>query len=211
MLESLDDQALSQDTLSIKDSTGEEVYCKIGVHQTCGSEEPLDKGEINVLFSKRDISQEYVLAKPGLYTVQFRGGHLGIGGAALPASNVLTISVKQGEPLKFDQILLNLEASVPDKQWHVSGYSDYYRGAEVFAEVNKFILLRRPESHLKKDILKAEVWLSTKQLPDDYKEEGAKPLYLGKKDQGYFYAIIPDETSKVWPTVKADIIKALAL
>lgn len=206
-----DAQGLSQNTLSIKDSSGKEVYCKIDSHQTCGSEEPLDKGEINVLFSKRNISQEYVLAKPGLYTVQFRGGRLGIGGATLPASNVLTISVKEGEPLKFDQIVLDLEASVPDKQWHISGYSDFYRGAEVFAEVNKFILLRHPESHLKKDIVKAEVWLSTKQLPDDDKEEGTKPLSLGQNDQGYFYAIIPNETSKVWPTVKADIIKALAL
>jgi hypothetical protein len=203
-----DAQGLSHNTISVKDSAGKEVHCKIGSHQTGGSESPLDKGEIDILFSKRDLAADYVIAKPGTYTVQFRGGSYGMGGkdSELPPSNVVKMEVKDGQPLVFDTILLKLEGVVPSERWQVSGYHDHRTAVDT-----KFIVSRSPESRLKRDVLRAEVWIAPKSLEGDKSLEGSNAEYLGRHKQNYVYAVIPEATEAVWPTAGADIRKALDL
>lgn len=202
-----DIQGISHDVFTIQDSEGSEPYCKIRSHQTMGSQSPIDTGEIDTLLSARDLAQDYVIYKPGTYKVWFCGGRLGIDGASMPRSNVVTFTVKEGTPSAFDRDCGKLIGILPER-WHLSGNEDHLGGLPFNCTLFNF--LRSPESGLKDDVLRAELCLSPEPLPSaEVKKRSYQ--YLGKNDQGCFYGLLPEPTQTVWPTFAIDIVKALGL
>jgi hypothetical protein len=118
VIENLGSRALQVETtqvainasMSIVRSDGTNVpYIAPGA-QTGWGGPVLNPGERKVLFEGLDIADQYLIASPGTYTVQFRGnpGNVGVeelpAFAAIPASNVVTIRVTDG-PLKLSRLV----------------------------------------------------------------------------------------------------------
>jgi hypothetical protein len=138
VIENLGSRALQVETtqvainasMSIERSDGTNVpYIAPGA-QTGWGGPVLNPGERTVLFEGLDIADQYLIASPGTYTVQFRGnpGNVGFEAipafAAIPASNVVTIRVTDG-PVKPSRLLASaLFDAVQASGWHVELFGE---------------------------------------------------------------------------------------
>lgn len=209
-----DNQAIGHDTLSIQDENRNEVYCKQGPFQTLGADRPIDAGEIVSLFENRNISDEYVIVKPGKYTIQFRGGNYGMSrDSDFPPSNIIEFDVKPGEPDPEDVLISSL-SNLFSKDWKLSrdwdknqtplGRKSIKSKASVFAQYHSS----------KSNSAYIRLWLTIEQ-DDQLKNEefkGKISELLGQNSDGKFiYIEVSESADKVWPTARQDISSALKL
>ncbi len=89
-----DSQGVRQNTLLIIGPDGKEVNYKRGQVMTAGAEQPIDTGEIVILFENRNIAKEYTITIPGHYTIKFREGDYGLSAESIfHASNIVEFEV----------------------------------------------------------------------------------------------------------------------
>jgi len=212
-----DNQAISHNALIIKDTNGKEAYYKKGSFQTAGGERPIDTGEIIPLFENRNITNEYVIAKPGKYTIQFRGGNYGMSSdSTFPPSNTIEFEVKAGTSSQDNILISSLLETLPDKKWQLTPRwrrddetplgRNPVKGSSI--EIVRY-------AKLKVDVVSMTLWQTDE--PSEVsaqQKEGEKKVseYLGHSPSGqYYYIHIPLKVEEYWPSVREDIIKALNL
>lgn len=192
-----DHRAASFKPMIIKTADNNRPYDKIGPYSTQG-EPPnsIDAGEVVTLFENLDISEEYVILKPGKYTIQFHGR---------PASNIIEFEIKPGNPTEIDLLVASLVDILPDPNWRVVAPK-----MPPNAHGQNLVVLGR--GFKQKNSAWVRLWL-TKRPGDiiEHRQHDAISDYLGKNDSGYFYIEIPPEAMDYWPTIKEDIVKALKL
>lgn len=209
-----DHQAITHNTLIIKTPDNNEPYYKVSSFQTAGSEHPIDKGEIVTLFEDRNISDEYVILKPGKYKIQFHGGIYGMAiDSNFPASNIVEFVVKPASPNPTDLLISSILNILPDSRWQTAA-SRSYNPPSGRKEVKgiSIILIRYPESGLIMGTIIVTLWQT--QAKADVLEQGTNKQvsdYLGMNSSGYFYIEIPPKALDYWPNLKEDIIKNLKL
>lgn len=210
-----DHQAISHNTLLIKAPDSNEVYYKKGQFQTGGAMQPIDKGEIVTLFENRNITDEYVITKPGKYSIQLREGNYGMSmDSTFPASNIIEFEVKAGTPRKEDRILSSLIDILPNKKWQLAWSSDTSSDAPAGREKVKntfscsFYRIAGPSG--KEEVITVRLWVTPKQTKvKKQREDTVISEYLGKTAFGYAYALTPPKVDEYWPTVEQDIFEAL--
>lgn len=120
-------QVAVNDSMTIKDPEGQYVPYTSSMFQTLGGSRPLKPGETVILFDQLDIASQYQLAKPGRYTVQFRGQDRAFGEIPIPESNVVGIEVKIEEQgnlsILMDEISFSqgeiMSARVPNPDYKI--------------------------------------------------------------------------------------------
>jgi len=184
--------------LTIKTPDNNRPYDKIGPYSTIGmQDDSIDPCKIVTLFKDYDITDDYVILKPGKYTVQFRGR---------PASNIIEFEVKPGTPDERDLLVVTLQSILPDPNWRVVApkmRTDKYEG-------QKLVILSRGTKI--EDRAAAMLWL-TKSPGKTFEQRQFVTIneYLGKNETGYFYIEIRPKVLEYWPKMKEDITKALNL
>ncbi len=173
------------------------LYDKKGHYQTAGGMQKIEPGEIVTLFENRDITDEYVIMKPGKYIIQSH---------PIPASNIIEFEVEPGTPDQQDLLVSLLVNVLPDKSWRVM--TPKIRNASVEQESILVVLGRGGLT----DFIGVMLWQTKTQGAIDDRRQNPPPYeYLGKSSSGYFYITIPPKALDYWPKMKEDIVKALKL
>ncbi|MFH1858382.1 MAG: hypothetical protein ABH845_05725 [Candidatus Omnitrophota bacterium] len=210
-----DHQGVTGHSLAITDPDGKEVYYKISSFQTTGSSQPIDAGETVVLLDTRDIASDYLIVKPGKYTIQFREGNYGfLFDDTFPASNVVSFEVEPGNAAKEDRVMASLVEVVPQDGWRVAKGWDRKNAPIGRKASDGFLVLLVRIAELKKDILYVRLWVTRKSTDIAKGQETKGPEaseFLGKNKIGYFYAAIPPEAEKLWPSIREDLVRTLNL
>jgi hypothetical protein len=199
-----DHQGISHNALIIINANNNEAYYKKGPFQTQGAPHQIDSGKIVTLFENRNIADEYVMTKPGIYTIQFRGGYFG---SYFPASNIIRFEVKPGTPDVRDLLINSLVEIIPDANWLVMTVPKIKTPAGRKGAEGISIVLYRVRSRIRVILWKTESIAEV----DKQSEDPQTSDYLGKDASGYFYITIPSKALDYWPTMKEDIIKALKI
>jgi len=216
-LKMYDHQGIGHDSLLIKDPDGKEVYYKASSFQTVGAVKPIDAKEIVRLFEGRDVASEYVITRPGKYTIQFRQGNYGMSrDSTFPASNILKFEVQPGQAKPEDVLITRLMNIVPGHGWQISkGWqSDQLAtpsGRNPMKGVNVNLV---KHAKLKRDVIYVSLWQM--EQPSSAKEGEKAPMpevseYLGQNPLGHFYVSIPAKAEELWPTIRTDLKKTLNL
>jgi hypothetical protein len=208
-----DHQAISHNSLMIKDPNANEVYYKKGPFQTSGTDHPIDRGEIVTLFEDRNITDEYLITKPGRYSIQFRGGNYGAAvDSTFPSSNIIKFEVKEGTLPKEDRIISQLIEILPNKKWQLARSSDPSSEAPSGREKvkNTFACSLLRVAGLKKDVVTVRLWITPKRTKVKKRREDERVSeYLGKTAYGHAYILAPQNVEEYWPTAGQDIFNAL--
>lgn len=211
-----DRQYIAFNSLLIKTSDTNEQYYKHPPFQTQGAGEPIDKGEIVTLFENRNITDEYVIIKPGRYTIQFRGAYYGHG-SNFPASNVIEFEVKPGTPKEEDILISSLVGILPEAKWRDKWQLASIPNENMVAPAGRkevkgvSIALIRLSGVISTTII-AQLWQTKTSAEISEQKAGIQISdYLGRNASGYFYAAIPPKALECWPKMKDDISNALNL
>jgi hypothetical protein len=210
-LKQYDYNAISYHSLIIKTADNNEPYFKLSHYQTMEAPRPIGPDGIVTLFENRNITEEFVIIKPGKYRVQFRGGRPGSPDLILPASNVIEFEVKPGTPDERDFLISLLANVLPDASWHAEIQQRRRNAPAGRKEEAISIILRHPHPGRYAGII-VTLWRTDLPVEVTEQRQDAKTNdYLGKNDSGYFYIEIPPEALDYWPKMKEDIAKALKL
>lgn len=154
-----DQQAAVNGSLVVKGPEGEAVpYIEPGA-QTLGFQKQLKPGDTVTIFDGLDLAAQYLIAKPGKYTVKF------FGSVGLPGSNTLEINVADGQLPDRTKLLKALIDSVP-KGWKPS----HNNGA--------FFIINSP-TRLKKDVASVSLTFTKTKVSKDAEAEYAGETRLG--------------------------------
>jgi len=184
--------------LVIKEPDGNCPYDKLGPYQTMeGAIKTIAAGEVRTLINKKDIAEEYLIIKPGKYTIQFNGGNM------LPVSEIYELEVKDGKPDDRDIIIESLINVLPDEKWRAAGIRKEV-DSDRNASTNLIVLHRGGYDGITVILvyIKYTGEISDINIPDNY---------LGRNELGYYSLNAPPEALELWPTIKKDIIKALKI
>ncbi len=216
------------DTVLIKNQEGNEAYYDAPPVQTLGMEVPLDAGEIEILFDKRDINEEYVIIEPGVYTIQFRGYNMSIpsveidpgpilseSNISFPPSNIIEFEVKPGTLVNHSALINSLRNILPQDGWEmISPRRKEMVVPKGRREVKGCEIGIVWQGQLKPDVVYVGLWQTYKATELSASADGGlKPSeYLGQDPAGkHYYVSIPEKAKESWPTVKEDIISALQI
>jgi hypothetical protein len=209
-----DHQGISHNVLRIKTGDNNEPYYKVGPFQTGGAEHPIDKGEVVTLFEGRNITDEYVIIKPGKYTIQFRGGDYGMAiDSTFPASNVIEFEVKPGTADECDLLISSLVGILPDVRWQAATAPKGDRRTPAGRkEVKGISIILVRHSGLIRDTIITTLWQTKTAAEVIGQGAGTETSdFLGRNASGNLYAKIPPKALDYWPKMKEDIVKALKL
>jgi hypothetical protein len=197
------DSSTSFKPLIVKTPDNNYPYDKIGPFSTMvRPDSSIDACEIVILFEDRDITDEYLVIKPGKYTVQFRGG------GGLPISNIVEFEVKPGKPNERDFLVSLLINILPDESWRVAVSKKRNVSAEQKENAFAVVVARGG----KMDGIGVMLWQTKTQGAIIDQRHSPPPVeYLGKNNSDYFYISIPPKALDYWPKMKEDIAKALKL
>jgi hypothetical protein len=186
-------------SLMVKTADNNELYDKKGPYQTQGGMQQIKADEIVTLFENRDVTDQYLIIKPGKYKIQFRG---------IPASNVIEFEVKQGTPDERDLLVSLLVRILPDSSWRVTAPKRRSASAEQKEESIVVVIGRGGLT----DAIGVMLWQTKTQGAIIDRRHSPPPVeYLGKNNLDYFYISIPPKALDYWPKMKEDIAKALKL
>ncbi|MFC1599267.1 hypothetical protein ACFL2W_00600 [Candidatus Omnitrophota bacterium] len=221
-----DKQGIINDRFIVKDPQGKQAYNKHQPYQTCGYDEPIDRGEINILFENRDIAEETVIINSGEYTVQF--SETTFRNVILPASNILEIQIKQGKPRREDILITSLVEILPSNQWYyyaLEGHKEYISRVMSRKAIDEgVIVVLNHRDYIGKGEPRIVLWQTEKPAkiiriknfldflkPEKFRNNVYSNEYLGRNTLGHVYARIPSFVDKVWPTFREDVTNALGL
>jgi hypothetical protein len=174
-----DQQSAVNGSLIVKGPDGKDVpYIGLGF-QTMGSKTTLAPGATKVVVKELDVAEQYLIEKPGKYTVQSRerGG--------LPASNELTMTLKAGELAGMTKLFASIHRAAP-AGWRAARYGDSIE------------LLSTP-TNLKADATSISLYFTKddKQLPMGLQR--AQPFGLGETKFGHAWIVRATHATERWP------------
>jgi hypothetical protein len=207
-------------SLEVRDPQGRTLPYTAQMFQTAGGKLPaLMPGNVVYLFEGLDIDSQYLIVKPGKYSVQFRGG-------SVPRSNTVEIEVRPGTLPPIKRIVARLLDILPkDCTISVHGYpheSDHTRACywdepppgwePVRGMPTIFLAGKLPEEGSGS----VKLWLSDRKLQWTGKVAGPgdqAAFYYGKCPEGYIYTDLSPNEGKGddWHKFRHDFDKALRL
>jgi hypothetical protein len=208
-------------SLKVLDPEGHPIRYSATSFQTMINKFPaLMPGNVVNLFDGLDLDSQYLIVKPGKYSVQFR--HY-----AFPNSNTVEVEVRPGTLPPIKRIAARLLEVLP-KEWVliVHGYAGEPNGSRpVYWDdpppgrepVRGLPTLILRDSLAKEGSINATFWLSERPLPRIVGGDGPKQTaaaFYGKCPEGYLYALTPSEAAvkdAQWPTFEQDLRKALEI
>ena len=175
-------------------------------------------GNVVFLFDELDLDSQYLIVKPGKYSVQFRG-------YGAPNSNTVEIDVRPGPLPPIKRIAARLLEVLPtDWEITVHGYpgeSDCSRACNWdepppgWEAERGLPTIGLAGDRSKEGGVSGRLWLSNHKLQWTGKGAGpgeTVPLYYGKCPEGYVYADLPSDymaATARWATFERDFKKAL--
>ena len=180
-------QATVNNSLEVKGPDNKSVPYTDLSYQTAGRSKALKPGQTVTIFENLDVAGQYLLDKPGAYTVQFRGRD------ALPASNVLTITLERGQLPVIAELYVRMRGAAP-QDWLLS------------KTANALFISRVPTS-LKRDITTVQVWFTKEKKSgyDDLKRGPQNLEYIGETRLGHAWLSADDGVKTHWPKYAADV------
>lgn len=228
-----DKQHADIDTMLIKGPDGQVVPYIMEPVSTAGSPKPLRPGKMVILFEEIDVAEQYYIAKPGRYTVQFRGTLGGPPGmpftiVPFPPSNPVTIEVLPNEDAVSDgDFVPKLLSILPARWYFIAGPYAYVQEKEVRPEGRSPVkgvhasMFYSPTDR-KGDDVWVEVWQTRRESAvSGQKKAGPASEYLGKNPWGHVYVrfshrqwgrekvLTPAEMAVHWRDVREKIAAAL--
>jgi len=201
-------------SMIIRDLGGKELPYIAPVCQTLGGPRPLKPGEQVVLFDELDITEQYLVTKPGQYTVQFRGQDQAFGEVPIPPSNTIRIRVAAG-PLRTSRaIASHLVAVAPEARWKLSVVSEGEVTPSGRSSTRGVLLYLVRWATLKSDLVFVHIWVT--EGPTDAVEKRTEQTatiaeHLGHSQWGDIYMRADAGVTRFWPEIRRDIRKALKL
>jgi hypothetical protein len=207
---SYDDQQVEvNNSMRLFGPDGKPVRYIGGWFQTVGETKVLRPSETSVLFDGLDLYKQYLIVKPGKYTVRFPGP---------PASNTVTIDVGDAA-VPVARLLASRVAGILPKHWSMM-IEEVPREATLPGwEPKKLmpcVVLIGCSTGRKADVVSVELKISDRELSWVGKVEkpGDKTAVgLGKFQDAHVYTVLPAEAElrlAQWPTLQRDIAAALA-
>ncbi|MBI1783594.1 hypothetical protein HYR69_00490 [Candidatus Sumerlaeota bacterium] len=199
---------------TICNSEGQKVFCKKGLFQTTGGEEPIHATEAIALIDQGDITREYAIARPGKYKIQFDEVF------GFPNSNMVEFEVKDGPVSALDLFFPVLSDLVRPHDGSV--YANFDSPDDLFVRVEhaggKVDRLHFFWSWgLKGDCSIIQLWL-VKPPNQVYAQKHSPPLanieYLGENDRVQVFVRYDkneDKVRQIWPSLASDVAKELKL
>jgi RNA polymerase sigma factor (sigma-70 family) len=162
-------------------------------YQTAGGRRVLKAGQTVTIFAKLDVAEQYLLDRPGAYTIQFRGCPAYRGETAIPPSNVLSVTLEPGTVPPLTVVYRRLLATAP-QEWHVS------------KSRHGFFLSRVPTS-LKRDMVTIQLWFTPEKQSgsESRPKEVANLEYLGETTLGYAWLAADAKAKEDWPKFSEDL------
>lgn len=108
-------QAKVNSSLTLKGPDGAAVPYIGGSYQTMGQDVTLQPGESKTIYADLDVAAQYLIEKPGQYTIQSRSR------GGIPASNELVVDVRPGQSSEFQRLFASLHHATP-KGWRIANY-----------------------------------------------------------------------------------------
>jgi Leucine-rich repeat (LRR) protein len=210
-------------SVAVRDPQGRPLGYSATMFQTAGGKLPaLTPGNVVFLFDGLDIDSQYLIVKPGKYTMQFCG-------YSAPKSNTVEIEVLPGTLPPIKRIAARLLDVLP-KGWviEVHGFaSESDRGRAVYWDepppgwepVRGMPTIELVESRAKAGggEARSNIWLSKRKLQWTGKVAypgQAAAVYCGKCPEGYIYAHPPARSAVAiahWATFEKDFNKAMQI
>lgn len=183
-----DQQHADIDSMLIRGPDGKAVSYIMGPVSTFGTPKPLRPGKMVTLFEEIDVAEQYYIAKPGRYTVQFRGTF------GIPPSNTVTIEVLASKDTPSDgDFVPKLQSILPDGWYFIAGPYAYVQEKEVRPEGRSPVKGVRASmfyspTDRKGDDVWIEVWQTRREAEvSGQKKAGSVSEYLGKNQWGHIY------------------------
>jgi hypothetical protein len=176
-----DQQAATNASLTVKGPDGALIPYIGGSYQTAGQPTTLKPGQAKTIFQDLDVAAQYLIEQPGEFTIQSRNR------GNVPASNVLKVTVQNGQLSDFDRLFAALHRATP-KGWRVANYS----GSIVF--------LNAP-THLKADATSISLFFTKEPTGGPKPQPGQPaPVNLGPTTLGQAW-LMADSQRAVdrWP------------
>jgi hypothetical protein len=167
-------QAKVNSSLTVKGPDGADIPYIGGSYQTAGGPTTLQPGESKTIYSDLDVAAQYLIEKPGKYTIQSksRGG--------IPASNELVVEVQPGQLSEFQRLFASLQKATP-KGWRIASY-----GGE------SIVFLNTP-TNLKADATSVTLFISKEPTGGPKPMRGQPlPISLGETSLGQAWLIPQD-------------------
>lgn len=192
-------------------------------HQTIGGPRPLKLGETVTLFDRYNVEEDYYIAKPGRYTVQFRGEE-GFGDVEIPQSNVVEIELEPGEISASYAVVGRILDVLPNsegwqsRRWTKTGewelfwhrYStDFTPQGRNRSKCTRIDLVR--SATYKDDLVVVGVWVTEVAVNAEEGFGGIISEYLGASRWGHVYVLAPSEAEEHWTDVRQKISQALGI
>jgi hypothetical protein len=206
-------------SLAVRDPRGRTLPYTAQSFQTMGGKPPaLTPGNVVYLFDGLDIDSQYLIVKPGRYSVEYRGGEV-------PKSNAVEIDVRPGTLPPIKRIATRMLGVLPS-DWAISvhGYPHESDSARAcywdeppagWEPVRGMPTVELVGNRRKGGGVRAKLWLNDRKLKwtgkVDHPGETAA-IYHGRCPEGYLYGHLPseDETATAkWPTFERDIKRAI--
>jgi len=179
-------QAAVNESLEVTGPDGKKVPYVAMSFQTSGGPEELRPGQTATVFDNLDVAGQYLIDRPGKYSVKF------VGRGGLPASNTLALTVADAPLPDKLKLLSAMHHGVP-KGWRVAHYD------------SAIVLLNQPTG-LKKDATSVSLYFAE---PKEPRQKGVE--YVANTTLGH--AWIQPESPKVgerWPAYVKFIREQLA-
>jgi hypothetical protein len=207
---SYDDQQVEvNNSMRVFGPDGKPVRYIDGWFQTVGETKVLRPSETTVLFDGLDLYKQYLIVKPGKYTVRFPGP---------PASNMVTIDVG-GSSVSAARLVAYRLAGILPKGWDMTIHEELREAAipgwEAKKPMSSVVLCGNPTG-LKADLVWVDLKISYQPLTWTGKVEkpGDKSaVNIGKLRDWHVYSVLPSEAElrlAHWPTMQRDIAAVLA-
>ncbi|MCD4728358.1 MAG: hypothetical protein K8R46_11890 [Pirellulales bacterium] len=206
-------------SLAVHDPQGHPVrYIATSFQTVIGKRPALTPGNIAFLFDQLNLDSQYLIVKPGKYSMQFRG-------YGAPQSNTVEIDLRPGTLPPIKQIAGRLLDVLPNG-WEITihgypGDSDHSRPVgwdeppPGWEPVRGMPTIGLAGNRSRQGGVYATMWLCDRKL--EWTGKVAWPgqtaaVHYGKCPEGYIYALLPSEAEAAtaqWPTFKKDLRKAL--
>ena len=217
----------ANNSITIDGPDGKPVRYVAGGVQTGGSPKSISPGETVILFDDLDLLTQYLIVKPGRYTLQFRGTNvIWRSESEIPPSNKLAIEMRPGTLPAAVQVPARLIEILPE-HWGLSlngGVSEVNDGkisppGWESGRATYISLATNPvKSNLKRDVLRVQIWVAEQRLSPIGSVQagrqtngGEAAIYLGKGIDGHVYWTVSVRAEKDWPDIQAKVMNALQI
>lgn len=171
-------QAEVNGSLSVTGPDGKPAPYIATSFQTMGSAKNIQPGDTKTIFSTFNVTEQYLLEKPGKYAIKF------VGRGGIPESNLLAVEVAAGKLSDMDWVLVAMRDIAPNG-WRAVRYGD------------SISFLNTP-TRLKADAVSVTVYF-TKDKNSGNEQLQVQPKYLGEFRMGHAWLQTSADANDRWP------------